>query len=327
MRKILRRPELGAACGAVAVWLFFSFSASGSGFLSRAGAATYLEIASELGILATAVSLLMIAGEFDLSIGSTIAACGMTIALCTTRLGWSIWAAIAAAAAIAIAIGLLNGLIVVKTRLPSFIVTLGTLFMLRGGTIGVTRLVTGRTQVGGLHEAAGHASAEAVFAGKIGGFSASIPWWLALVALATWVLLRTRSGNWIFGVGGAPEAARNAGVPVARVKIALFITTALAACLVATLQAVKYDGADVLRGTGKELEAVVAAVIGGTLLTGGHGSVIGAAFGALVFGMVQQGIVFAGIDSDWYKVFLGAMLIAAVLVNSVVREKAMQVRR
>jgi simple sugar transport system permease protein len=326
MRKLLRRPELGAACGALAVWLFFSFRA-GAGFLSRAGAATYLEIASDLGILASAVSLLMIAGEFDLSIGSMIAASGMTIALCCSELGWPIWAAIAAASGLALAVGLVNGLIVVKTRLPSFIVTLGALFMLRGGTIGVTRLVTGRTQVGGLRDAPGFASAEAVFASSIGGFSISIVWWIAVAALATWWLLRTRSGNWIFGVGGAPEAARSLGVPVARVKVALFMVTALSASLVATLQAVKYGGADVLRGTGKELEAIVAAVIGGTLLTGGHGSVIGAAFGALIFGMVQQGIVFTGVDSDWYKVFLGAMLIGAVLVNSLVRARALEARR
>jgi simple sugar transport system permease protein len=199
--------------------------------------------------------------------------------------------------------------------------------MLSGGTIGVTRLVTGRTQVGGLEAAAGYGSAEAVFASRIGGFSVSILWWLGIVALATWVLLCTRSGNWIFGAGGAPEAARNLGVPVPRVKIALFMSTALAACLIATFQVVKFTGADVLRGTGKELEAILAAVIGGTLLTGGYGSVIGAAFGALIFGMVQQGIVFSGVDSDWYKVFLGAMLIGAVLVNSVVRGRMMKGKR
>jgi simple sugar transport system permease protein len=327
LQKLVHLPELGAACGAVVVCAFFSLYAGGSGFLSLAGAATYLEIASELGILAAAVSLLMIAGEFDLSIGSMIAASGMLIALLCGELGVPIWGGIAAAGALALAVGFLNGLVVVKTRLPSFIVTLGSLFMLSGMTIGVTRLVTGRTQIGGLHEVAGYASAEAVFASRIGGFSISIVWWLAIVALATWVLLRTRSGNWIFGAGGAPEAARNLGVPVARVKIALFMTTALAAWLIATFQVVKFTGADVLRGTGKELEAIVAAVIGGTLLTGGYGSVIGAAFGALIFGMVQQGIVFSGVDSDWYKVFLGAMLILAVLVNSYVRSRVMQVRQ
>jgi simple sugar transport system permease protein len=322
MRGILNRPELGAACGAAAVWLFFAAYAGGSGFLSLAGAATYLEIASELGILAVAVSLLMIAGEFDLSIGSMIAASGMTISLLCERLGWSIWGGIAAAAALSVAVGLANGLVVVKTRLPSFIVTLGSLFMLSGGTIGITRLVTGRTQVGGLEEAVHYASAEALFASRGGGFSVTILWWLCLTALAAWVLLRTRFGNWIFGAGGAPEAARNLGVPVHRVKIALFVVTSLGACLVATIQAVKFTGTDVLRGTGKELEAILAAVLGGTLLTGGHGSVIGAALGALIFGMVQQGIVFAGVDSDWYKVFLGAMLLCAVLVNTYVRGRA-----
>jgi simple sugar transport system permease protein len=295
--------------------------------LSRAGTATYLEIASELGILAVAVSLLMIAGEFDLSVGSIIAASGMTTALLVDQLKWPIWAAIAAAAMLAAGVGFLNGLMVVKTGLPSFIVTLGTLFILSGGTIGVTRLVTGRTQVGGLHEASGYGLADALFATHIGGFSVSIVWWVAIVAVATWVLLRTSVGNWIFGVGGAPESALKVGVPVARVKIALFMSTALAASLVATFQAVKFTGADVLRGTGKELEAILASVIGGTLLTGGYGSVIGAAFGALIFGMVQQGIVFSGVDSDWYKCFLGGMLILAVLVNRYARGRMTEAKR
>jgi simple sugar transport system permease protein len=191
----------------------------------------------------------------------------------------------------------------------------------------MTRLVTGRTQVGGLHEALHYESAQALFASRIGGFSVSILWWVTITVLATWVLLRTRFGNWIFGAGGAPDAARNLGVPVPKVKIALFMTTAFCACLIATFQAVKFTGADVLRGTGKELEAILAAVLGGTLLTGGRGSVIGAACGALLFGMVQQGIVFAGVDSDWYKVFLGAMLLLAVLLNSSVQMRMAEARR
>jgi simple sugar transport system permease protein len=326
MRKLLHRPELGAASGAAAAWIFFALYAGRSGFLTRAGTATYLEIASELGILAAAVSLLMIAGEFDLSVGSMIAASGMAIALLCEQLHLPIWAAIGGAGALALGVGFLNGLVVVKTRLPSFIVTLGTLFVLSGGTIGVTRLVTGRTQVGGLGESAGFASAEAVFAGRIGGFSVSILWWLSATAIATWLLARTRSGNWIFASGGGPDAARNLGVPVDRVKIGLFMTTAFSAFLIATFQAVKFTGTDVLRGTGKELEAILAAVLGGTLLTGGHGSVVGAAFGALLFGMVQQGIVFSGVDSDWYKVFLGVMLILAVLVNKYVRARATEAK-
>jgi simple sugar transport system permease protein len=326
MRRILNRPEFGAACGVVAVWVFFALYAGGSGFLT-AGAPTYLEIASELGILAAAVSLLMIAGEFDLSVGSMIAASGMTISLLYEQLGWSIWGGIAAAMALSLVVGFANGLVVVRTKLPSFIVTLGSLFILSGLTIGITRLVTGRTQVGGLRKALHYESAQSLFASQVGGFSVSIFWWVAITLLATWVLLRTRFGNWIFGAGGAPDAARNLGVPVHKVKIALFMTTAFCACLVATFQAVKFNSTDVLRGTGKELEAILAAVLGGTLLTGGHGSVVGAAFGALIFGMVQQGIVFAGVDSDWYKVFLGAMLIVAVLVNTYVRGRMVEARR
>jgi simple sugar transport system permease protein len=124
-------------------------------------------------------------------------------------------------------------------------------------------------------------------------------------------------------VGGSPDAARNAGVPVHRVKVSLFIATSLAAAFIGITQAVRFTGADALRGTGQEFNAIIAAVIGGTLLTGGYGSAIGAALGALVFGMVQQGIVITGADADWFQVFLGAMLIAAVLVNDWTRRRAL----
>jgi simple sugar transport system permease protein len=143
----------------------------------------------------------------------------------------------------------------------------------------------------------------------------SVVWWIALALAAGWLLLRTRFGNWVFALGGAPAAARNTGVPVMRVKIVLFVCTALAACLVALLQAFRYDGTDVLRGSGEEFRAIVAAVIGGTLLSGGYGSILGAVFGALIFGMVQQGIVLTGVDADWFQVLLGALLLIAVLAN------------
>jgi simple sugar transport system permease protein len=155
----------------------------------------------------------------------------------------------------------------------------------------------------------------------VGPLQVSILWWIGLAALATWVLLRTRFGNWIFATGGAPEAARKLGVPVARVKIVLFILTALAACLVAVIQAVRFAGADALRGEQQEFRAIIAVVIGGTLLTGGYGSAVGAVLGALIFGTVQQGIVITGVDADWFQVFLGSLLVAAVLVNNFVRSR------
>jgi simple sugar transport system permease protein len=322
-KKLLARPELGAVAGAVAVWLFFAVVAGSSGFLSVRGTATYLEVAAELGILAVPVSLLMIAGEFDLSIGTMIAATGMIIAVLASPDGFQfpIWFGIGVAAVFALAVGFLNGLVVVKTRLPSFIVTLGTFFILAGVTIGLTRLLTGQTTLGKLNSVADYGSAKILFGSTIGRFNVSIVWWIVITALATWVLLRTRFGNWIFGSGGQPDAARNLGVPVTRVKITLFMSTALSAWLVATIEAISFANSDVLRGTGREFEAIIATVIGGTLLTGGYGSAIGPAIGALIFGMVQQGIVFAGIDSDWYKAFLGAMLIVAVLLNNFIRQR------
>jgi len=325
-RRLLSRPELGAAAGALLVWLTFAMVA-GPPFRSVDGTAAFLNAAAPLGILAIAVALLMIAGEFDLSVGSIIGAAGMTVVLLTRHFDWPLWPAIGAAIALCLAIGFGNGLLVVRTGLPSFIVTLGTLFALRGLTIGISRHLTRRTQLGGLDQVPGYEAAHLLFASELyGPFLAPIAWWLGLAALATWVLLRTRSGNWIFATGGAPEAARKMGVPVARVKVALFMTTALAACLVAVSQAVRFTGADALRGEQQEFRAIIAAVIGGTLLTGGYGSAVGAVLGALIFGMVQQGIVITGVDADWFQVFLGAMLVAAVLVNNLIRRRAAEAR-
>lgn len=326
LRRVLNRPELGALAGAIIVWTFFAIRAGDQGFLSNFGAAGYLAISSELGILAIAVSLLMIAGEFDLSIGSMIGITSITIALIAGEFGHNIWLAIAAGVALSLAIGFLNGMTVVKTGLPSFIVTLGALFILRGATIGGTRKITGRTQIGGVDSAPGYDSAQRIFGSDIHGYPVEIIWWLGFALIATWVLLRTRYGNWIFGAGGSAQAARNVGVPVARVKVSLFMLTALSACMVAILQVVVFTGADVLRGGTKEFEAIIAAVIGGTLLTGGYGSAIGACLGAVIFGMVQQGLVFMGVDSDWYNAFVGAMLIIAVLVNRYIRRLATQER-
>ena len=265
----------------------------------------------------------MIGGEFDLSVGSTVGAAGMAIMLLTTVLGWSVWPALAAAAVLSVAIGLLNGYTVVRTGLPSFIVTLATLLIVRGLTIALARALTGRTQLGGLDQTAGFQSASLVFASEpLPGWQVSVVWWLVAAVVASWVLHRSPRGNWIFAAGGEPQAARNMGVPVARVKVGLFVTTALCAWLVASLQALRFTGADVLRGQFQEFYAITAAVIGGTHLTGGFGSVVGAVLGALILGMVRQGIVMTGVDADWYQVVLGGMLLLAVLANRAARRQA-----
>jgi simple sugar transport system permease protein len=226
---------------------------------------------------------------------------------------------------VALAVGFLNGYLVIWTGLPSFIVTLAMLFALRGLTIGFSRLLTGRTQIG-LSDAISDSPLRPLFAGTLGSFSVSIVWWLLLAVLATWVLQRTVFGNWVFAAGGDPNAARNVGVPVNRVKVILFMCTALSAALLATIQVLDAGSADVLRGELLELQAIAASVIGGVLLTGGYGSVVGAVFGALIFGMVQQGIFFIGVSTDWFLVFVGVMLLIAVVFNNFIRKRASEAR-
>jgi simple sugar transport system permease protein len=330
LQRIISRPELGAAGGAFVVWVFFAVVAGDQGFLTLAGTATYLEVSAELGILAIAVALLMIGGEFDLSVGSMIGASGMITTVLSVEYGWPLSAVIVIVLAFAVLVGCFNGYLVLRTGLPSFIITLASLFIFRGATIGITRLITGRTQIGGLSQVTGYDWAYTVFASDVPifgvGFPISILWWFGLAAIGAWVLQRTQFGNWVYGVGGDAEAARNTGVPVRRVKLTLFILTAVAASLVGIIQAVSFSGANVLRGELREFFAIIVVVIGGTLLTGGYGTVIGAVFGALIFGMVRQGIVFTGVDADWFQVFLGGMLLIAVLVNNWVRQQAMENR-
>ncbi|MFO1036384.1 MAG: ABC transporter permease [Geminicoccaceae bacterium] len=349
-KKLLQRPELGAIAGTILVFAFFLIVASSKGMFTPKGILNFLEVSAQLGIVAVAAALLMIGGEFDLSVGSMIGFAGVCIAIPAVQYGWPIWACILFAFAVALVVGWINGTLVVTTGLPSFIVTLGGLFILRGLTIGITRAMTGRTQIPGLKEPAsqdwlapwfgGEAFgglfawlADAGWIGKlpngapsVTGVPMSIVWWLVLTAAATWLLMRTKFGNWIFASGGDANAARNVGVPVRRVKTILFIFTAVCAAIFATCQVMTYGSADTQRGLLKEFEAIIAVVIGGTLLTGGYGSAIGSAFGALIFGTVQMGIFYTGVDTDWFKVFVGTMVLIAVMFNNHIRKKVTEAR-
>ncbi|MFG1947005.1 ABC transporter permease [Nonomuraea sp. NPDC048826] len=328
VRRLLIRPELGAVVGAIVVFAFFA--GQSAVFRSLDGVANWLDPAATLGIMAVAVALLMIGGEFDLSAGVMTGTTGLILVTLATDYGMNVWAAMLVGLVVALAVGLFNGLIVTRTRLPSFIVTLGTFLMLQGVNLGVTKLLTGTVQVSGLRSASGYDSAHTVFAGTIqlGGssFRVAILWWLLVTAVATWVLMRSRQGNWIFAVGGNEQAARAVGVPAARTKIALFMTTAFAAWLVGSILALRYTSVQANVGIGQEFIYIIAAVIGGCLLTGGYGSAIGAAIGAVIFGMADKGIVFLGWDADWFKFFLGAMLLLATLANRLVRRYAEEVR-
>lgn len=329
--RLLRRPELGALLGAIAVFVIFTIADQSGQFAGLGGAARWLDVAATIGIPAVAVSLLMIGGEFDLSAGVMTASSGILLGLLTAEWGWSIWPAIVVVFAFAATIGFLNGYLVVRTKLPSFIVTLATFFVLRGANVGFTKQVTGQVRVTGIDSASGYDSARSVFGSQLGtapeNFNIRIFWWIGLVAIATWLLTRTRVGNWIFGVGGDQNAARNVGVPVTSTKIALFIGTSMAAALAGIMTAIRLTSVQADQGIGEEFNFIVASVVGGCLLTGGYGSAIGAALGSLIIGMAFIGIAFAGWNTDWRFLFLGVILFLAVLVNTFVRRRAEGARR
>ena len=343
--QLLKRPELGALAGFVAVTFFFILVADRSMF-SLAGTINFLVPAAQLGILAVAASVLMIGGEFDLSIGSMVAFSGFVFASCMVTIGLPLEVSILATFVAAVCVGLANGLIVLRTGLPSFIVTLAGLFILRGlSLVGLKWASNGQTQLRGVREASEGALLAPIFSGdafsgafvwladngyietfrsgapRVSGIPVEILWFILIALVATFVLLRTPFGNWIFAAGGDPNAALNSGVPVARVKITLFVFTACCATLVAIITVMDAGSTDARRGFQKEFEAIIAAVIGGTLLTGGYGSAIGAFIGAIIFGMVLIGLSFTDIDQDWYLVFLGTMLLIAVLLNNAVRKR------
>ena len=317
-----RRPEFGALIGAVVVYVFFLVTASGSGFTSVDGTASWLDTAAELGVVATPVALLLIAGEFDLSIGSVVGATSAIVAIGSGTYTMPQWASIPLAIGFGLLVGLVNGIVATRTKLPSFIVTLGSSLVVGGGALGISRALSGSTAV----TLTPDPSARAVFGSKAGHFQVSIVWWLAITLLAWWVLTRTRTGSWIYATGGAPEVARDAGVPTARVKIGLFMATSAGAALVGVLQTIAYSGGDVTRGSSFIFDGVIAAVIGGVLLQGGYGSALGVLLGTATYGIVSLGIFYTGWNTDYAQLFLGALLLVAVLANNYFRKLALSGR-
>ncbi|MYW66739.1 ABC transporter permease [Streptomyces sp. SID8379] len=323
-KKLMGRPELGSVVGAIAVFIFFSIFADS--FLRATSLATVLYAASTLGIMAVPVALLMIGGEFDLSAGVLVTSSALVSSMFSYQMTANTWVGVGVSLLVTLAIGAFNGIMLTRTKLPSFIITLGTFLMLTGMNLGFTKMISGTVSTKSIADMEGFASGKNVFASTftIGGvdFKITIVWWLALILVATWILLRTRVGNWIFAVGGDVDAARAVGVPVNKTKIGLYMGVAFGAWISGQHLLFSYDVVQSGEGVGNELIYIVAAVIGGCLITGGYGSAVGAAIGALIFGMTSKGIVFAEWNSDWFKFFLGAMLLLATLLNHWVRKRA-----
>jgi len=324
LSRLLARPETGALAGAIVIFVIFFIVAPP--FREASSLATVLYVSSTYGIPAVAVALLMIGGEFDLSAGVAVTSAALVAAMLSYEFSANMWVGIAIALVVALAIGFINGFLVVKTGIPSFLVTLGTFFMIRGLNLAITKIVTGNVGTNDVSNNAGFEAAKKIFASEfsIGGVNIRITllWWLLFVIIATWVLVRTHIGNWIFAVGGSAPSSRAVGVPVNKVKIGLFMTVGFMAWFTGMHILFAFNTVQSGLGLGNEFIYIVAAVVGGCLLTGGYGSVIGAAIGAFIFGMANQGIVYAGWNPDWFYFFLGALLLGAILLNNFIRLRA-----
>ncbi|RUM08751.1 ABC transporter permease [Rhizobium chutanense] len=317
--QLARRPEAGALLGLVAVFVFFGL-VGGTVFLSAAGYASWLNVAAEIGIVALPIGLLMIAGEMDLSIGAVIPASSLTVAIISGHYGLPEIVGISAGLGIGLIVGFFNGYLVNRTRVPSLIITIGSMFGVTGLTLGFTVLIAGSTGVSLVPSP----TAKAILGDFIGGmFQVTIFWWLLFVAGFFCLLHISPVGNWIFALGGDKVSARNAGIPTERLTIVLYMLSGVSAAFVGVSQVLVYQSAQVLGGQSFIFNSIMCVVIGGVLLTGGAGSVVGIVIGTLTFAIVNQGIYFTGIDPNLGSVIIGALLLFAVMMNDKFRLLAM----
>ncbi|MDE0307159.1 MAG: ABC transporter permease [Albidovulum sp.] len=315
----LRRPEAATIISLAAVIVFYVIF-GGVDLGKLFGAASWVNFAANLGIVAIPVGLLMISGELDISIGAMIPAGSMTTAILSGYYGYPIAIGMLGALSVGILVGFVNGILTVRTTVPSLIITLGSLVAMQGIILSASVLLTGNASV----PLTAPDWAKFAFGQLIGGsHQVIIIWWLILTAIFAFVLHRTSYGNWIFAMGGDRDSARNLGIPTSKVTIILFILSASAASFVGMCQAILFNSAQVSGGMNFIFNAIVSVVVGGVLLTGGFGSVIGIFFGTLTFAIVNQGIYFTQIDRNWSNLIIGAVLLIAVGMNETFREKAL----
>jgi simple sugar transport system permease protein len=324
LARLFARPEMGALTGAIVIYVFFFLIAPA--FRNGGSLSTILYVSSTYGLMTAPIALLMIGGEFDLSAGVAVTSSALTASLFCYEFSVNVWIGVVVALVVSLGVGFLNGWVVMKTGIPSFLVTLGTFFMLQGLNLALTQIITNQVASPDISNIAGFSTAQKVFASSftVDGVNirTTVLYWIVFSAIATWILLRTRIGNWIFSVGGSAPAARAVGVPVFKVKIGLFMAVGLLAWFTGMHTLFEFNTIQSGQGVGNEFVYIIGAVVGGCLLTGGYGSAVGAAIGAFIFGMTNQGIVYAGWDPDWFTFFLGALLLGAILLNTFIRRRA-----
>ncbi len=318
MRRLLKlslqKPEMAASLLLLLLVIFFQ-ARSNMVFLSYDNLRGMLGYLPEVGLVAVGVTLLMICGEFDLSVGSVFALMPMTMAVMMVG-GWGFWPATGVGLLVSAFIGFLNGWITIKFAIPSFITTLGMLFMARSLTVVISGGFPPRLNMDLIPE---HLFISYVGPGDL--FRASFLWFVGISILISLLLAKTNFGNWVRATGGYLPAAEALGIPANKVKIACFMICSVLAGLAGLIQVLRLGSPLPSIGEGLELQAVAAAVIGGTALAGGIGSIIGGIIGAVLIRVIDNGMVMSQVDSNWFKFAVGALTILAVVGNSWLRKR------
>ena len=310
--RVIARPEFGPFV--LLVIELAVFTAINPNFLSPQNISNTLVFTVELGLIAMAMTLLMTSGEFDLSVGSVF---GFSPVLMWTLFNagvTSLETAFAVALVGAVLIGLVNGLFVTRLKIPSFLVTLGMLLVVRGTALFITDGFPQRTW-----SAEGEWLAE-ILVGDfyVGPFRLymSLFWFIGAALLLHYVLTQTKGGNWIQASGGNAGAARARGVNVNRTKVALFVLSATMAAVAGIISSIRTSAANPNSGTGYELEVIAMVVIGGTALTGGRGTIIGTVLGTFILRVMRNGIVLIGVPGLAYNIFIGAIILGMMALHS-----------
>lgn len=306
-RKVLAVKESGVAIALILIILFFSLTCKP--FLTTFNLLNLMRQMSITGIVAIGVTLLMVSGEFDLSVGSVFAVSGVTVALLARNFGINLWFAALAGLSIAAFLGLINGLIVTVTKIPSFLATLGTMMAYRG----LALILSGGWPVADLPPS----NFYLITGGKILDIIPTPGIWVVIFCFIFCIVLNhTGYGNQAYATGGNEEAARLSGINTNKVKLINFVLTGIAAGTAALISLGLLQSAVPVQGQGMELEAIAAAVIGGTSLAGGSGTILGTLLGAIIMGMVRNGLVLLGASAYYQNALLGMVLVVAVIINT-----------
>ena len=313
IKQVLVKPEVSTFIMFIVIMVGFYFA--NPRFLDERNIRIVMGITPEYIIVAIGIAILMISGEFDLSVGSVFALVPMAIVQLTHQ-GFNIWLSITLGLSIGIIIGFINGFITLRFGIPSFIATLGMLYIARSLTTVATA---------GFPPPFPHELPNEMFVYQFELFRASL-YWSLLVAIILGILLhRSNLGNWIYATGGDVIAASSMGIKTNNIKMFCFILCGFLAGFAGMIQTFRLEAPLPSQGYLLELESIAAAVIGGVSLFGGIGTVIGAMIGAILIRFLESGIIMARIDAEWFRAGLGTLIILSVVFNTYISRRATQI--